>query len=76
MSAPLQGVNPVEDVQEGTEASAVEFIEDQTEYLTFKKGEEQDTVTAVCFLEEGAGSGAGLMRLPADGPNRKENRVL
>ena len=52
MSAPLQGVNPVEDVQEGTEASAVEFIEDQTEYLIFKKGEEQDTVTAVCFLEE------------------------
>lgn len=54
MSAPLKGVNPLKSEGAPT-ANAVAFIEDQAEYLTFKAGEERDTLTAVCFLGEGSG---------------------
>ena len=52
MSAPLQGVNPLE-ASDPPAANAAAFVEDQAEYLTFKPGEERDTLTAVCFLGEG-----------------------
>ncbi len=51
MSAALGGVDPTE---AGGDLSdrALEFIHSQVDYLTFKAGEERDTITAVCFLED------------------------
>lgn len=49
MSAPLGGVNPL-DEEDSPTANAVTFIEDRAEYLTFKAGEDRDLLTAVCFL--------------------------
>lgn len=51
MSAPLQGMNPLE-ADDAPAASAAAFIEERAEYLTFKPGEGRDTLTAVCFLGE------------------------
>ena len=51
MSAPLNGIDPLEEPEGEVADAAAAFIQDQAEYLTFKPGEERDTLTAVCFLE-------------------------
>ena len=51
MSAPLYGADPLEEPEGEVADAAAAFIQDQAEYLTFKPGEERDTLTAVCFLE-------------------------
>ncbi len=51
MRAPLGGRDPLEAADDDVTGSAAEFIRSQVDYLTFKAGEEQDTLTAVCFLE-------------------------
>lgn len=47
---PLGGKNPLEDPRESTDISAVAFIRENTEYIQFEPGEEQDTVSVVYAL--------------------------
>lgn len=51
MSAPLGGRNPMEISDDAVTTASADFIRGQVDYLTFKAGEERDTLTAVCFLE-------------------------
>ena len=51
MSAQLGGIDPMNDAQGKVEESAVEFIQDQVDYITFNPGSDRDTLTAVCFWE-------------------------
>ena len=50
VTAVLGGVDPMETETAGTEENAVSFIRDNAEYITFKPGEERDTITIVSFL--------------------------
>lgn len=50
VTAVLGGVDPMENENIETEENAVSFIRENAEYITFKPGEERDTITIVCFL--------------------------
>lgn len=50
IAAILNGVNPLENAEWAKDA--VKFIENHADYVTFKAGEEKDTITVVSFLEE------------------------
>ncbi len=50
VTAVLGGVDPMKPENIETEENAVDFIRDNAEYITFKAGEERDTITIVCFL--------------------------
>lgn len=50
VTAVLGGVDPMESENIETEENAVSFIRENAEYITFKPGEERDTITIVCFL--------------------------
>lgn len=50
VAAALEGVNPLENAEWAE--SAVKFIENNADYVTFKAGEDKDTITVVSFLEE------------------------
>ena len=50
VTAVLGGVDPMESENVKTEENAVSFIRDNADYITFKPGEERDTITIVCFL--------------------------
>lgn len=51
MTAILGGINPLEQKKDSPAQSAVDFVQQNTDYITFQSGEEQDTITMVCFLE-------------------------
>jgi len=51
VTARLNGVDPMEVEGDGLSENAAEFIRDNADYVTFKPGEERDTITIVCFLE-------------------------
>lgn len=50
VTAALGGIDPMETEEEDLEGNAVRFIRDNADYITFKPGEEWDTITIVCFL--------------------------
>ena len=49
ITAVLGGIDPLE-TENGTAENAVDFIRDNADYVTFKAGEERDTITMVSFL--------------------------
>ncbi len=51
VTAMLGGVNPIETAGEGMSGNAADFIQENADFITFKPGEERDTITLVCFLE-------------------------
>ncbi len=50
VTAVLGGVDPMESTDADPTENAVSFIRDNADYITFKPGEERDTITIVCFL--------------------------
>lgn len=50
ITAVLGGINPLEQKNNSPAQNAVHFIQTNADYITFQVGEEQDTITMVCFL--------------------------
>ena len=50
MSAATGGADPLEPGGDEAVESAVEFLRSKADYVTFKPGQERDTVAMVCFL--------------------------
>lgn len=51
MTGAMNGVDPIQNAQGDTEESAVDFIRNQVDYITFKHGQGRDSLMAVCFWE-------------------------
>lgn len=51
MAAATGGVNPLDPGGDEASENAASFIQGQAYYVTFKAGQERDTITMVCFLE-------------------------
>ena len=51
MAAATGGVNPLDSGGDEASENAASFIQSQAYYVTFKAGQERDTITMVCFLE-------------------------
>ena len=50
MSAPLHGQDPLSADQNGACSPVVEYIRNHGDYISFKPGEDEDTISIVCFL--------------------------
>ena len=50
ISGPFHGQDPLSGNQNGPYGLAVDYIQHQGEYISFKPGEERDAVSVVCFL--------------------------
>ncbi len=50
ITGPVRGKNPLAEAQTGPSGQAVEFIQNQGDYVRFKAGEEYDAISVVCFI--------------------------